>query len=368
MAESLANHTTLRVGGPAADFVVAATEAELVEAVRDADETGKPVLVLGGGSNLLVSDSGFDGRVVAVRTAGVRADADACGGAVVRVAAGETWDDLVVRAVSEGWVGIEALSGIPGLVGATPIQNVGAYGQEVSQTIASVRCWDRQAREVRTLFHRDCRFGYRTSRLKQEPDRWVVLEVVFQLRLGDLAAPVAYAELAGRLGIDTGDRVPLGDAREAVLALRRRKGMVLDPADHDTWSAGSFFTNPVLPVDRVPEGAPAWPQPDGRREDQRRLADRARRLRARSRERSGRAVGQAHPRAHQPRRRHGDRPGHVGPRGPRRRAHDVRDRAGQRAGADRLRALAWRCSDARAGGVEGRRVVDRDDDDDDEQR
>ena len=263
MAEMLANHTTLRVGGPVADFVVATTEAELVAAVREADEVGKPVLVLGGGSNLLVSDSGFDGRVVAVRTAGVGSDADACGGAVVRVAAGETWDDLVVRAVREGWVGVEALSGIPGLVGATPIQNVGAYGQEVSQTIASVRCWDRQAGEVRTLFHRDCRFGYRTSRLKQEPGRWVVLEVVFQLRLGDLGSPVAYAELAGRLGVDVGARVPLADVREAVLALRRRKGMVLDPADHDTWSAGPFFTNPILAADRVPEGAPAWPQPDG---------------------------------------------------------------------------------------------------------
>jgi UDP-N-acetylmuramate dehydrogenase len=263
VAELLANHTTLRVGGPVADFVVATTEAELIEAVRQADAAGTPVLVLGGGSNVLVSDSGFDGRVVAVRTSGVRSDADACGGAVVRVAAGETWDDLVARAVDEGWVGVEALSGIPGEVGATPIQNVGAYGQEVSATIASVRCWDRQTGEVRTLFNRDCRFGYRTSRLKQEPGRWVVLEVVLQLRLGDLGAPVAYAELARRLGIDIGARAPLADVRDAVLALRRGKGMVLDETDHDTWSAGSFFTNPILPADAVPEGAPAWPQPDG---------------------------------------------------------------------------------------------------------
>ena len=264
MAELLANHTTLRVGGPVADFVVAATEAELIAAVRDADERGKPVLVLGGGSNVVVSDSGFDGRVVAVRTAGVHSDADACGGAVVRVAAGEVWDDLVTRSVDNGWVGVEALSGIPGLVGAAPIQNVGAYGQEVSQTIASVRCWDRQAGEVRTLFHRDCRFGYRTSRLKQEPGRWVVLEVVFQLRLGDLGAPVAYAELARRLDVEIGDRAPLADVRDAVLGLRRGKGMVLDETDHDTWSAGSFFTNPVLEAQDLPEGAPAWPQPDGR--------------------------------------------------------------------------------------------------------
>jgi len=264
VAELLAHHTTLRVGGPVADLVVATTEAELIAAVRDADDEGLPLLVLGGGSNVLVSDAGFDGRVVVVRTAGVQSDADACGGAVVRASAGELWDDLVVRAATSGWVGVEALSGIPGLVGATPIQNVGAYGQEVADTIASVRCWDRQAGEVRTLFHRDCRFGYRTSRLKQEPGRWVVLEVVFQLRLGDLSAPVRYAELASRLGVELGDRAPLTDVREAVLALRRGKGMVLDDTDHDTWSAGSFFTNPVLPADAVPDGAPAWPQPDGR--------------------------------------------------------------------------------------------------------
>ena len=264
MAELLANHTTLRVGGPVADFVVAASEAELIEAVRQADATGKPVLVLGGGSNLLVTDSGFDGRVVAVRTSGVHSDADACGGAVVRVAAGELWDDLVTRAVEQGWVGVEALAGIPGLVGATPIQNVGAYGQEVSETIASVRCWDRQAGEVRTLFNRDCRFGYRTSRLKQEPGRWVVLEVVLQLRLGDLGAPVAYAELAHSLGVEPGGRARLTEVRDSVLALRRAKGMVLDETDHDTWSAGSFFTNPVLAPEDLPAGAPSWPQPDGR--------------------------------------------------------------------------------------------------------
>ena len=262
MPELLADHTTLHVGGPAAEFVVATTEAELVDAVREADDAGRPVLVLGGGSNVLVSDAGFDGRVVAVRTRGVSADADACGGAVVRVAAGEPWDDLVARAVDEGWVGVEALSGIPGLVGATPIQNVGAYGQEVSETIASVRCWDRQAGAVRTLFNRDCRFGYRTSRFKQEPGRWVVLEVVFQLRLGDLGAPVRYAELAGRLGLEPGGRAALGDVRAAVLELRQGKGMVLDEDDHDTWSAGSFFTNPVLAAGSVPDGAPAWPQPD----------------------------------------------------------------------------------------------------------
>jgi len=263
LTELLAGRTTLRVGGPAAELVEARTEADLVEAVREADAAGTPVLVLGGGSNLLVADAGFPGRVVAVRTTGIQADADACGGAVVRVAAGESWDDLVLRAVEEGWLGAEALAGIPGLVGSTPIQNVGAYGQEVAQTIASVRCWDRDAGQVRTLFNRDCRFGYRTSLLKQEPGRYVVLEVVFQFRLGDLGLPVGYDELARALGVGTGGRAPAREVREAVLSLRRAKGMVLDPDDHDTWSAGSFFTNPVLAADQVPEGAPSWPQPDG---------------------------------------------------------------------------------------------------------
>jgi len=264
VAERLAEHTTLRVGGPAAEFVVAESEADLLAAVAEADAAGTPVLVLGGGSNLVVADAGFDGRVVAVRTTGVAADADACGGAVVRVAAGEPWDGLVQRAVAEGWLGIEALSGIPGQVGATPIQNVGAYGQEVAGTIASVRCWDRQANAVHTLFARDCRFGYRTSRLKQEPGRFLVLEVVFQFRLGDLGGAVSYAELADRLGVQPGERAPAAEIREAVLALRRGKGMVLDPADHDTWSAGSFFTNPVVAAGQVPDGAPSWPQEDGR--------------------------------------------------------------------------------------------------------
>lgn len=264
MPEALAAFTTLRVGGAADEFVVAESEDALVEAVRGADAAGRPVLVLGGGSNLVISDAGFPGRVVAVRTTGVQVDTDACGGAVVRVAAGESWDALAERATVEGWIGAEALAGIPGLVGSTPIQNVGAYGQEIGQTIASVRCWDRQSGAVKTLFHHDLRFGYRTSRLKQKPDRWVALEVVFQFRLGDLGAPIQYVELADRLGVALGDRAPSSEVRAAVLELRRGKGMVLDAADHDTWSAGSFFTNPVVAAELVPEGAPSWPQPDGR--------------------------------------------------------------------------------------------------------
>jgi UDP-N-acetylmuramate dehydrogenase len=264
MTDLLASRTTLRLGGPAGEVVEARTEEEVVEAVSTADAAGHDVLVLGGGSNLVVADEGFPGLVVDIATSGVEVASDTCGGAYVTVAAGESWDGLVARAVDEGWVGVEALSGIPGRVGATPIQNVGAYGQEVADTVARVRTWDRGARAVRTFFPADCGFGYRTSRFKQEPGRYVVLSVTFQLRLGDHGAPVRYAELARALDLQPGERAPSRDVREAVLDLRRSKGMVLDPEDHDTWSAGSFFTNPVLDPADVPEGAPRWEQPDGR--------------------------------------------------------------------------------------------------------
>ncbi|MGN6723973.1 MAG: UDP-N-acetylmuramate dehydrogenase, partial [Marmoricola sp.] len=197
MTELLADHTTLRLGGPAAEFVLAETEQDLIDAVRGADDIGKPVLVLGGGSNLVVGDGGFDGRVVQVATRGIDADPvedlTCHAGASVTVQAGEVWDAFVARAVTSGWVGIEALSGIPGLVGATPIQNVGAYGQEVSATIASVRTWDRGDNAIRTFAASDCGFGYRMSRFKAEPGRYVVLQVSFLLREGTLSAPVAYA-------------------------------------------------------------------------------------------------------------------------------------------------------------------------------
>jgi UDP-N-acetylmuramate dehydrogenase len=263
----LRDRTTLRLGGPAARWVTATTEAELVEQVSAADAAGEPVLVLGGGSNLVVADDGFPGVVVEVATAGVTPDVEdgvSCGGVMVTVAAGESWDALVATAVDRGWVGIEALSGIPGAVGATPIQNVGAYGQEVSQTIASVLVWDRRLGGVRTFANADCGFGYRHSRFKADPGRHVVLAVTFQLAQGTLGAAVGYAELARSLGVEVGERAPLSEVRETVLALRAGKGMVLDAADHDTWSAGSFFTNPVLEPAALPEGAPAWEQPDGR--------------------------------------------------------------------------------------------------------
>lgn len=261
---SLAELTTLRLGGVADEVVLAEDEGSLIEAVRAADDAGTPVLVVGGGSNLVVADERYAGRVVVVRTRGLRIEADACGGAMVEVAAGDPWDDVAAAAVEQGWVGIEALSGIPGSTGATPIQNVGAYGQEVSQTVARVRTWDRKLRGIRTWSAADCLFGYRTSRFKQDPARFLVLSVAFQLPLGDLGAPVAYAELAQALGVAPGERAPLRAVRDAVLDLRRSKGMVLDPDDHDTWSTGSFFTNPVVPPAMVPPGAPSWPQPDGR--------------------------------------------------------------------------------------------------------
>lgn len=263
---SLATRTTLRVGGPAAEFFEARTEADAIAMVSDADAHGMPVLVLGGGSNVLIGDAGFDGRVVALATTGITEETDMCSGAMVTVVAGENWDALVALAVENGWTGIEALSGIPGLVGGTPIQNVGAYGQEVSETIARVRTYDRVDARVRTFFAADCGFAYRTSRFKTEPGRYLILDVTFQFGLGDLGAPVDYLELARRLGVELGERAPLADVRRAVLEIRADKGMVLDEADYDTWSAGSFFTNPILDdatADALPADAPRWPAGNG---------------------------------------------------------------------------------------------------------
>jgi UDP-N-acetylmuramate dehydrogenase len=262
----LAELTTLRLGGPARSVLEVETESDFVDAVRIADEAGDPVLIVAGGSNLVVADEGFDGTVVVVRTMGVDVSDDACGGLAVTVQAGEPWDDLVARAVEAGWLGIEALSGIPGSSGATPIQNVGAYGQEVGQTIASVRTFDRYEREFRTFPAASCGFGYRTSVFKHDAPRFAVLSVTFQFRRGGLGLPIAYAQLAEALDVEVGARVPTSDVRAAVLDLRRSKGMVLDAADHDTWSAGSFFTNPVLhegSASALPDDAPSYPQADG---------------------------------------------------------------------------------------------------------
>ncbi len=246
----LAGLTTMRVGGPAARLVTAETTDEVVDAVREVDDADEPLLVLSGGSNVVIADHGFDGTVVRVATDGIEVEAsDLCAGVMVRVAAGVPWDDLVRRAVAEGWSGIEALSGIPGCTGATPVQNVGAYGQEVAQTIASVRVWDRGEQRVRTFAAVDCGFTYRHSIFKAT-SRFVVLDVLFQLAPSELSRPVAYADLARHLDVPVGERVPLADARAAVLAQRTRRGMVLDESDPDTWSCGSFFTNPILSPQR----------------------------------------------------------------------------------------------------------------------
>ncbi|WP_128379230.1 UDP-N-acetylmuramate dehydrogenase [Streptomyces cavernae] len=270
---ALAPLTTFRLGGPATRLITATTDSEVVAAVREADDTGTPLLLIGGGSNLVIADKGFDGTALRIATTGFELE-----GTRLELAAGEVWTDAVARTVEAGLAGVECLAGIPGSAGATPIQNVGAYGQEVSSTITEVVAYDRMTRETVTLPNAECAFSYRHSRFKADPERFVVLRVRFELDDVDgLSAPVRYAETARALGVDVGDRVPLDDARETVLKLRAGKGMVLDPEDHDTWSAGSFFTNPILSDDefaafharvrqRFGDGVtpPAYPAGDGR--------------------------------------------------------------------------------------------------------
>ena len=238
--------TTLRLGGPAGRLVHAADEQAVVDVVRRADRGGEPLLVLAGGSNVVVADEGFPGTVLRIATRGVARAEPQPGRVVLEVQAGESWDPLVARCVAEGLAGVECLAGIPGSVGATPIQNVGAYGQEVSETIRAVRVLDRERDAVLELDAAACGFTYRSSAFKRTPGRWVVLAVTFALERSARSAPIRYAELAQRLGVSLGDRAPLANVRAAVLALRRAKGMVIDPGDPDSVSAGSFFTNPVL--------------------------------------------------------------------------------------------------------------------------
>ena len=238
----LAPLTTFRLGGPATRLVTATTDDEVIAAVREADEAGTPLLLIGGGSNLVIGDKGFEGTALVLATKGYSLD-----GTSLELAAGEIWTDAVARTVEAGLAGIECLAGIPGSAGATPIQNVGAYGQEVASTITEVVAYDRRTGETVTLANEDCGFSYRHSRFKSAPERYVVLRVRFSLEDAEgLSAPLRYAETARALGVEAGDRVPLASARETVLKLRAGKGMVLDPEDHDTWSAGSFFTNPIL--------------------------------------------------------------------------------------------------------------------------
>ncbi|MER5993880.1 MULTISPECIES: UDP-N-acetylmuramate dehydrogenase [Streptomyces] len=269
----LAPLTTFRLGGPATRLVTATTDDEVIAVVREADDSGTPLLIIGGGSNLVIGDKGFDGTALVIATRGFALD-----GTRLELAAGEVWTDAVARTVEAGLAGIECLAGIPGSAGATPIQNVGAYGQEVSATLTEVVAYDRRARETVTLTNEECAFSYRHSRFKSDPERYVVLRVRFALEDADgLSGPLRYAETARALGVEPGDRVPLSTARETVLKLRAGKGMVLDPEDHDTWSAGSFFTNPILTDEefaafrarveqRLGAGAepPAYPAGEGR--------------------------------------------------------------------------------------------------------
>jgi UDP-N-acetylmuramate dehydrogenase len=271
VSPALAELTTLRLGGPAARLVEASDEGAIIAAVRAADAAGEPLLLLAGGSNLVVADAGFPGTVLRIASRGVREEAGR-----LEVAAGEPWDPLVARLVAAGLAGVECLSGIPGSVGATPIQNVGAYGQDVSETIVSVRAYNRVLETVLEIPAAECGFSYRSSAFKRTPGRWVVLAVTFELERRPDSQPIRYAELARALGIVEGERAPLAAVREAVLTLRRGKGMVIDPADPDSVSAGSFFTNPVLGAAEFAEleerarewlgddvRVPGFAQPDG---------------------------------------------------------------------------------------------------------
>lgn len=269
--EPLADYTTLRLGGPARRLATATNAGELVKTVQEAAATGQPVLVLAGGSNVVIGDDGFPGTAVLVRSRGVRVVAQDADTVTLRVEAGEPWDEFVASTVDAGLSGVECLSGIPGSAGATPIQNVGAYGQEVAETVSAVRAYDRVAEVTRTLTPEECGFAYRTSIFKHS-DRWLVLSVDFRLATSPYSAPVQYAELARALRVAIGDRVPLAEARAAVRRLRAGKGMVLDPADADTRSVGSFFTNPLLDAaayEALRERAGAlgeptsWPSQDG---------------------------------------------------------------------------------------------------------
>jgi UDP-N-acetylmuramate dehydrogenase len=259
---TLAQLTTLRLGGPAGRVEVATTSDELVRLVAAADAVAEPVLLVGGGSNLVVGDAGWPGLVIRV-TSDMISRQDSGGEQFITVAAGVGWDELVAATVADGLAGLETMSGIPGLTGATPVQNVGAYGSEVADVLTGLRVYDRLSRTVQSWAPERCQFGFRTSAFKHT-DRFVVLDVTFRLVRSARSGPVRYLELARRLGIEPGQSAPLGDVRDTVLELRRSKGMVLDEADHDSWSVGSFFVNPLL--DEVPaeaEGCPRW-QTDGR--------------------------------------------------------------------------------------------------------
>jgi UDP-N-acetylmuramate dehydrogenase len=261
----LSQFTSLRVGGPAKKVVQVSTESEIIAAIEEAGDS--PVLILGGGTNLLISDKGFDGTVIRISNNSVQAEVDACSGATLTIGAGEDWDTFVKTTIDRGFAGLETLSGIPGTVGAAPIQNIGAYGHEVSEFITRVRTYDRKEKVIKTFTNTECHFSYRNSYFKAHPGRYIVLDVQFQIRIGEMSDPITYLELAKKLGVEPGDKAPVNETRAAVLELRASKGMLLSHDDHDSWSAGSFFTNPIVSqqkADELPNAAPKWPLNDGR--------------------------------------------------------------------------------------------------------
>ena len=260
----LRDYTSLRVGGPAKKFVEVGTESEIIAAIEAAGDT--PILIIGGGTNILVADTGFEGTVIRITSHSMQSEIDACSGATLTIGAGENWDEFVATTLERGFAGLETLSGIPGTVGAAPIQNIGAYGHEVSEFITRVRTYDRQAKGLKTFTNAECDFSYRNSHFNAHPGRYVVLDVQFNLRQGEMTTAITYAELAKKLGIEVGEKAPISATRTAVLELRGAKGMLLNPSDRDSWSAGSFFTNPIVSKEiaaRLPEGAPQWPTSDG---------------------------------------------------------------------------------------------------------
>ncbi len=261
----LSDYTSLRVGGPAKKFVDVSSEAEIIAAIEAAEDS--PILIMGGGTNILVSDSGFEGTVIHISNNSLKSEVDACSGATLTIGAGENWDEFVAATIERGFAGLESLSGIPGTIGASPIQNIGAYGHEVAEYITRVRTYDRIAKGIKTFTNSECEFSYRNSHFKAHPGRYVVLDVQFQLRIGEMTAPIMYAELAAKLGIAVGDKASVIATRTAVLELRGMNGMLLSKTDHDSWSAGSFFTNPIVSqeiADSLPADAPRWPTEDGR--------------------------------------------------------------------------------------------------------
>ena len=259
----LSRITTLHVGGPAARYERVTTESQLRDAALSAWSDGDEWLVLGGGSNVVVADQGFEGSVIHVATTGIDRLEDAGGRVRLRVQAGESWDGLVAHAVAHGWSGIEALSGVPGSAGAAPIQNIGAYGQELSGSLVAIQFLDYLTGEVERVSADDLELGYRTSALKRGR-QGVVLSIDLELADSPVGT-VRYEQLAGALGVEVGARVPIADIRSQVLSLRASKGMVLDPADPDTVSCGSFFTNPIVSerfAHGLPPETPRWLQGD----------------------------------------------------------------------------------------------------------